>query len=202
VIEMSLIEFKDLPDTSTPINAENLNNNFNELNPIGSVIITSTNTNPSDRLGGTWELIDKEFSMLATYKTNSEYISLNDDKVSNVYFGFTRTGHTFVVQIQYTTLVEIGEDTVELGTLNFEKMGISRFLQSTQFVGVSDNANAVVNQYLHATTGVLSTRDIIDRDAGGTIPNGSTVNLSVTINVPHTYMLDEKCDRFYWKRTA
>ena len=28
---MSLIEFKNLPDTSTPLNAENLNNNFNEL---------------------------------------------------------------------------------------------------------------------------------------------------------------------------
>lgn len=29
---MSLITFKNLPDTSTPITAENLNNNFNELN--------------------------------------------------------------------------------------------------------------------------------------------------------------------------
>lgn len=28
---MALIEFKNLPDTSTPLNAENLNNNFNEL---------------------------------------------------------------------------------------------------------------------------------------------------------------------------
>lgn len=29
---MALIEFKNLPDTSTPLSAENLNNNFNELN--------------------------------------------------------------------------------------------------------------------------------------------------------------------------
>lgn len=29
---MDLIEFKDLPDTSTPLNADNLNHNFNELN--------------------------------------------------------------------------------------------------------------------------------------------------------------------------
>lgn len=28
---MALIEFKNLPDTTTPINAENLNNNFDEL---------------------------------------------------------------------------------------------------------------------------------------------------------------------------
>lgn len=29
---MALIEFKDLPNTDTPINADNLNHNFNELN--------------------------------------------------------------------------------------------------------------------------------------------------------------------------
>lgn len=29
---MSIITFEDLPSTNTPINAENLNNNFNELN--------------------------------------------------------------------------------------------------------------------------------------------------------------------------
>lgn len=33
---MALIEFKNLPDTSTPLTAENLNNNFNELNKINS----------------------------------------------------------------------------------------------------------------------------------------------------------------------
>ena len=31
---MSLITFKNLPDTTTPLNAENLNNNFSELNNI------------------------------------------------------------------------------------------------------------------------------------------------------------------------
>ena len=33
---MGLIEFKDLPNTDTPINAENLNYNFKELNRAGS----------------------------------------------------------------------------------------------------------------------------------------------------------------------
>lgn len=30
---MALIEFKNLPDTTTPLTAQNLNNNFNELKP-------------------------------------------------------------------------------------------------------------------------------------------------------------------------
>lgn len=37
---MSLIEFKDLPDTTTPITADNLNNNFNELK--GEVLYNTT----------------------------------------------------------------------------------------------------------------------------------------------------------------
>lgn len=36
---MSLIEFEDFPSTNTPINAENLNNNFNELNDYNSIKI-------------------------------------------------------------------------------------------------------------------------------------------------------------------
>ena len=44
---MGLIEFKDLPDTSTPLNAENLNNNFNALK--GEKVWTNPNpTNDFD----------------------------------------------------------------------------------------------------------------------------------------------------------
>lgn len=56
---MALIEFNDLPNTSTPINANNLNNNFRELldliYPIGRVIIDETDTDYSNYLGFTWE---------------------------------------------------------------------------------------------------------------------------------------------------
>ena len=56
---MALIEFKDLPDTSTPITASNLNNNFNEiLNlvfPIGKVEIFYDNADYNNYLGFTWE---------------------------------------------------------------------------------------------------------------------------------------------------
>lgn len=63
---MALIEFKNKPDTSTPINADNLNFNFNELNtlinniynqmwPVGRGFIDFTNTDYSNYLGFTWE---------------------------------------------------------------------------------------------------------------------------------------------------
>lgn len=63
---MALKEFKDYPNTDTPINSTNLNFNFNELNtlinniynqmwPIGRGFIDFTNTDYSNYLGFTWE---------------------------------------------------------------------------------------------------------------------------------------------------
>lgn len=56
---MALIEFKDLPNKTTPINATNLNNNFNEiLNlvcPVGKVEIFYDNDDHSNYLGFTWQ---------------------------------------------------------------------------------------------------------------------------------------------------
>lgn len=197
---MALIKFKNLPDTSTPINATNLNNNFDSVNPVGSILITSTNTNPSSELGGSWELIDKEFIPLGTYKLDSEYITINSTNVASSYFGFTRAGHTITFQMQYTNLVELNDNTIELGTINFEKVGITRFMQSVLFMGSSDGANATILQYIHATSGVISSREVIGGD--GVVSSNNPCHLTITITLPSSYMLDSACDKFYWKRTA
>lgn len=56
---MAMITFEDLPSTNTPLNAANLNNNFNEvLNlicPVGKVEVFFDNNDHSDYLGFTWE---------------------------------------------------------------------------------------------------------------------------------------------------
>lgn len=56
---MALIEFKNKPDTTTPINASNLNFNFKEvmnlIYPVNSIIIKADNEDYSDWLGFTWE---------------------------------------------------------------------------------------------------------------------------------------------------
>lgn len=54
-----MIEFKDLPNTTTPINAKNLNNNFKEIlniiYPINRVVIFHDNEDHSNYCGFTWE---------------------------------------------------------------------------------------------------------------------------------------------------
>lgn len=56
---MALVEFKNFPDTSTPLNAENLNNNFKEIfnliYPVGSIYMSVSSTDPSTLFGGIWE---------------------------------------------------------------------------------------------------------------------------------------------------
>ena len=56
---MNKIEFKDLPDTTTPINASNLNllqeNLVLQVYPVGSIYISVIDTDPGILFGGTWE---------------------------------------------------------------------------------------------------------------------------------------------------
>lgn len=56
---MALIEFKNKPDTTTPINADNLNFNFKEvmnlIYPVNSIVIKADNEDYSDWLGFEWE---------------------------------------------------------------------------------------------------------------------------------------------------
>lgn len=51
---MALIEFKNLPDTSTPLNAENLNNNFNELNDSIEELKESNVYSEEEQVIGIW----------------------------------------------------------------------------------------------------------------------------------------------------
>lgn len=56
---MALIEFKNKPDRSTAINANNLNFNFEEvmnlIYPVNSIVIKADNEDYSDWLGFEWE---------------------------------------------------------------------------------------------------------------------------------------------------
>lgn len=80
---MALIEFKDLPDTSTPLNSANLNNNFNEVNnKIGDLtqLETTDKTNIVNAINGVVESGSNDNGKWIKYangtmiETNTKYV--------------------------------------------------------------------------------------------------------------------------------
>ena len=80
---MSLIEFKNLPDTSTPINAENLNNNFNEL--LNSIIYQNVTSDAFEVAANGQYTLTLNF----TIPSNYEVVGLKSSYVSGGASGFS-----------------------------------------------------------------------------------------------------------------
>ena len=184
---------------------EKLQDNIeNAISDIGSVVITSTNTNPSSRLGGTWELIDKEFSWWAVYweddNTNNPFTKTTNTSKCNV--GIVRVGHEIRLRVEITTNVALSENVVDLGTLNLEKLGITTLSNSImQIPCFSDAGNGVANITLSAT-GNVSSYDAITKDGTHSLAKSSSIVLNAILNSYPNAMVDSSCNKFYWKRTA
>lgn len=80
---MALVTFQDLPSTSTPLNAENLNNNFNELNS-KSVIRVGLGANTSLTIANAYTNVLIPCDTVTTQKDNSNnrVFTLANNKVT------------------------------------------------------------------------------------------------------------------------
>lgn len=122
------VELADEPiESGTPLNKKTFDEMQKELksyaHDVGNVLITSTNENPSKKLGGTWVLIDKEFRSSAEvfedvfapqfvldgwsdsqYKLSGALATINDDEdYSN---GLYKTNIT-VIRADHTVRLRI-----------------------------------------------------------------------------------------------
>lgn len=208
---MEKINFENLPSTNTPINANNLNqlqNNVEEaidlVHPIGAVLITNANTNPSSKLGGTWKLINKEFSSTKNSDTGSgNYFNKNTTNVGDYGLYFVRNGNSIDVRLMVKNNVELGDDKVILGNILFESLGFSQMYYSLySHLGGTDGGNAVVQCNLMYDTGEVSANDVVHKTTGSNVAVNSEIYFEFSFTVPMEYMLDSACDKFYWKRTA
>lgn len=200
---MEKINFQDYPSTVTPINSTNLNDLQDNVDaviqPIGSVYISSTNTNPSELFGGTWELIDKEFE---NYTGSSDMFTHNTTNCSSSRSWITRAGHTITLEIHFTYKVALGDTTVTMGSLNFNKVGVSEWPHTSYSPGFNDNANALFQMNL-STSGVLNYVDYVHKSSTNEVAvQTEETKWEYTCAIPYNYMLDSFCDKFYWKRTA
>ena len=162
--------------------------------PVGSIIITDTNTNPSSKYGGTWELIDKEFERV----TSSLNCFNENSNVSNNAVRFSRSGHSIDLEFTFTPSVEITDSTLVLGNLKLATLGVSRFNHTMRPIGSSDASNVAILFYINATSGEVQTLDIFGANSS---PAGNSCYFFTSMNVAYDYMLDSACNKFYWKRT-
>lgn len=175
---------------------------FESVYPIGSVFCNSTNTNPSEIYGGTWELIDKGFKSGSTESSQNATDYLSKFNVASI-----RGGNTIRLRINVTTAKEIAETTVSLGTVDLAQHGLTKddtgFFPYTVYSGVSvsDGANAVILVYF-TSNGVLQTADAFQSNGTHTLPANTPFYFDVVLPVTPNQMLDEFCDKFYWKRIA
>lgn len=167
---------------------------FTVLHPVGSVCITSENEAPE---AGSWALLDKEFIPIHGSFDDDSYFTLGS--ASSCTFAFSRAHHTIYTRFLFTPTVDLSDSGVTIGTVDISKLGITDFTYSKYAVGYSDGGNGVFMCELEST-GALIIADVIGE--GTTIPAGANCWVEFTHVVRHGSMLDEACNRFYWKRTA
>ena len=182
--------------------------------PVGSVLITSTNVSPATSIGGEWSLIDKEYKndYRATYNfsgwtpatTNGATLELSSRG------GFIWNGHSLFIQIVLVapSTVELNSGAV-LGTISRPSCGIK---ENGTFYLCPENGIALVStddsnytiSYDFYYDGKITFKSILSSSgtARTTLPKGAKIYIDAPIQVLTSDMLDNFCDKFYWKRTA
>ena len=181
---------------------------LNNIYPIGCIMTTATNKNPSETLGGTWELVDKtlrarQVKLDSTYWTAANATlgvgGSGSDAESSCSFG----DHGVNLRLRIITSTALDDtDGVVMGTLNLEKLGIIHLHYATLFdIATSDGGQCTVN-YCFDINGTLRVYDVQNIDGTHTMESGRYFYVDIKEEIPHTLMVDSFCDKFYWKRTA
>lgn len=167
--------------------------------PIESVIITSTNENPSSIYGGTWELVDKEYK--CEFINGSDLFTLSENATS-CDSNALLSGHTVRLRMTIVNSVELADTSVILGNINFDKIGVKTIGYTMYNVPTfADVGDAIVAYNIAYTDGTLTCTDVLGK-TNHVLPVGRGGYIDVTFTLTHDNMLDEFCDKFYWKKVA
>lgn len=178
----------------------------NDAYPVGSVYITSTNSAPT--VGGTWTLIDKEFTpttatQISVGTGSSNDFVLNSTNTTSMSAWVSRHGHSIMLSVNAITFkVAVSGTNLTLGTFNLSNLGASEATVSPIIMGWSDGAHAIVGMTINRTSGVMQSQDVVVRGTGTSIAAGRSAVFTVELPCDYQYMTDSLCNKFYWRRTA
>lgn len=166
--------------------------------PVGSVVITNTNSAPSYE--GEWELFDKDFKTLFTSSV-ADYFTLNTTNMTSVAaFVLATSGKNISIRLRFVNKVAISDTNLVFGQFDIAALGMSNAYQ-IYFTAQTDTGNGLLAMVL-AANGNLRCDEVVTKASNGTIPAGSQIDMYFTYTASMSHMNDSACDRFYWRRTA
>jgi hypothetical protein len=173
---------------------------LNIAHPVGSILTTSTNVNPAATLGGTWELVDKAFKDLYITLDSTYWTATNATigEASNVLLA----DHSIAIRLNLIASSEFNDESKAVGTLNLAKCGISSLSYSVNYCPIISDLGNCVMSYKITSDGAISMHEVLNVNDTHVMPSGSDFFINLTQPINSNKMLDDFCDKFYWKRTA
>ena len=207
------VELADEPiEEGTPLNKKTFDDLKKELNAyiVGNVLITSTYENPSEYLGGRWELIDKEFRDEAGgFEIDNDDLNFGSSfspyVYDKAYAQYVRGGHT--VQIRLQLQLKRGYTWDDSGVsesahLNFPDFGFYSLPMDIIHVpcytdGIAPSGLLMGVNY----EGWIRQYDVLNSSHSLTInTTGDSLNFNFSVITTAGNMVNDFCDKFYWKR--
>lgn len=159
--------------------------------PVGYIVITETNTNPSEELGGTWELHNKGFREQELSQT------FTSDNGSITTASLYKDG-TICMRLAITNNVVITDAKILLATVGTTSHGVTKYSYDNYFIAASDGGNGAWMGRFESTLGEVSSEETLNF----TLSAGNTSYITLVHTIAYNDMLDDFCNKFYWKRTS
>lgn len=156
---------------------------------------------PGEIYGGEWQLVHKNFKpgygSSVTTLTPSNYLK----DTSSAYV--VRQGNVIRIRFDFDFNKSVGDTDVSLGTIDYKDLGILSLMYTATIFGyVTDDIWGMF--YLNYSTGEMIWRGMLADSAvsSTSVEAGSAFWADYTFVVPQSYMLDDQCSEFFWKRIA
>lgn len=184
------------------VHGELASNTLNTVYPVGAVMCMSTNTNPETLLGGTWELIDKQFAS-KTF-SNTDVITKSSTLISDITAYAVRGATSITIRLSFYFLAAYNSQAdVEFGTLNVAKLGFDSSTYQSYVAGIMNTNNPISSADVAVLTTTITNAGVWRYYCTTrTIPAEHTIYLQTTLEIPYVDRLDSACDKFYFRRTA
>lgn len=167
--------------------------------PVGACYVTSTNTNPSEWLGGNWTLIHKKFK--CQWITTG--FTFNTTNTQGGSFVALLNDNTIEFRFVWQNKIAISDDTKQIGTFDKTKIGIVGVGHTCYGVGYADGLNSVGMFTIDmGNSPNLSSVDWVSKAAALPTTTGQDCRFNCTYVVREDFMIDDFCDTFIWKRVS